>query len=84
MAFCATASFRAIVGDVPVMFVQAENDFDTSPSRILSEAMRAAGKPFGMKIFPPYGQRPKRGTANSAVHGASVWGRDVIEFLRRR
>lgn len=30
---------------VLVLFIQAENDFDTTPSRALSEEMRSAGKP---------------------------------------
>jgi dipeptidyl aminopeptidase/acylaminoacyl peptidase len=68
---------------VPVMFVQAENDFDTSPSRILSEAMRAKGKPAALRIFPPYGTTHQEGHGKFCVHGASVWGRDVVEFLRR-
>jgi dienelactone hydrolase len=69
---------------VPVMFVQAENDFDTSPSRILSEAMRAAGKAQELRIFAPYGQTPQEGHGKFCVHGASVWGPDVVRFLRRR
>jgi dienelactone hydrolase len=42
---------------VPVLFLQAENDYDTTPSRVLSEEMKAAGKPYGVHIFPPNASR---------------------------
>jgi dienelactone hydrolase len=69
---------------VPIFFVQAENDFNTAPSRILSEAMRAKKLPHRMRIYPPYGTTPAQGHGLFCMHGASVWGADVIDFLRRR
>lgn len=38
---------------VPVFFQQAENDYDTTPSRVLSDEMKKAGKPMRLHIFPP-------------------------------
>jgi len=37
----------------PIFFFQAENDYDLSPSRVLSAAMKDAGKEFELKIYPP-------------------------------
>lgn len=41
---------------VPIFFVQAENDYDLSPSKILSGAMKDAGKTHEVKIYPPRGR----------------------------
>ncbi len=40
----------------PIFFFQAENDYDLSPSRVLSAAMKDAGKEFDVKIYPPFGK----------------------------
>ena len=40
---------------VPIFFFQAENDFDLAPTHALSAAMKEAGKPFEVKIYPPFG-----------------------------
>src|SRR5215467_14625511 len=39
----------------PIFFFQAENDYDLSPSRMLSDAMKNAGKEFQLKIYPRLG-----------------------------
>jgi carboxymethylenebutenolidase len=75
---------RAVEGaKTPIMFVQAQNDFNTAPSEVLSEAMRAAGKPHELRIFPPFGQSHEEGHGKFCVHGPKVWGQAVIEFLRK-
>ena len=66
---------------VPVFFLQAENDFNTTPSRVLSAEMTAAGKPNRMKIFPPHGTTPMGGHAGFCTRGAQEWGPDVLTFL---
>ena len=38
---------------VPVLFVQAENDYDTAPSRELFAEMQKAGRPARLHVFPP-------------------------------
>src|SRR5215467_2531751 len=48
-----TASVRN--ARVPIFFFQAENDFDLSPSKVLSAAMKDARKPYELKIYPRYG-----------------------------
>ena len=64
----------------PIFFFQAENDFDLSPSRILSEEMRLAGKKYELKIYPAFGESAKSGHS-FAYAGASIWFNDVINFL---
>jgi carboxymethylenebutenolidase len=64
----------------PIFFFQAENDYDLSPSRTLSAAMKDAGKAAEVKIYPPYGTSAKDGHS-FAYLGSSVWGDDVFRFL---
>ncbi|HEX8525693.1 alpha/beta hydrolase family protein [Allosphingosinicella sp.] len=66
----------------PVLFVQAENDFDLAPSRTLHAAMRQAGKPAEIRLYPPFGATARDGHA-FAYRGVSVWARDVHAFLDR-
>ena len=52
---------------VPVFFLQAENDFDTTPSRVLDNEMRRAGRPSRMQIFPRAARPPWMATASVAA-----------------
>jgi carboxymethylenebutenolidase len=65
---------------VPVFFIQPENDFDLSPTRILSAVMKDAGKPFEVKIYPAFGKSAEEGHS-FAYRGASIWADDVFHFL---
>jgi carboxymethylenebutenolidase len=67
---------------VPVFFLQAENDFDTAPSRVLSEEMRRAGRPTRMKIFPAKGKTSMEGHSFCQGGPQPPWGSDVLAFLR--
>lgn len=67
---------------VPIFFFQAENDYDLSPSRTLSAAMKEAGKDYEMKIFPPFGNSVQDGHA-FGYFGGDVWGPDVFRFLNQ-
>jgi dipeptidyl aminopeptidase/acylaminoacyl peptidase len=64
----------------PIFFFQAENDHDLTPSRVLSAAMHDAGKPFEMKIYPPYGSSAEQGHT-LGYFGADIWSADVFRFL---
>lgn len=66
----------------PMLFFQAENDFDLAPSRTLAAALGSAGKVAELKIYPPYGGDHGLGH-NFAWLGADVWGPDVLSFLRQ-
>ena len=66
----------------PIFFFQAENDYDLSPSRVLSDTMRAAGKEFELEIFPPFGTSVQDGHT-FGYFGDSVWAADVFRFLNK-
>lgn len=64
----------------PILFFQAENDYDLSPSRVLSAAMKEAGKEFVMKIYPPFGDSVADGHT-FGYFGSAIWAADVFRFL---
>jgi carboxymethylenebutenolidase len=65
---------------MPVLFIQAENDYDLAPSRTLSAEMEKANKPHAIQIFPRFGK-----TAQDAhefcVHGGEIWAPRVFSYL---
>ena len=66
---------------VPILFIQAENDYDLTPSLVLAEAMENAGKPHKRVIFPPYGQTHQEGHGGFCFSATRVWGAEVLSFL---
>ena len=69
---------------VPILFIQAENDFDTTPSKVLSESMKEAGKPMQVHIYPPYGTSHRDGhgfCGASFKNDHPKWGDEVLTFL---
>jgi len=64
----------------PILFFQAANDADLSPTRVLSAAMREAGKPAKAIIYPAFGSSPKDGHA-FGWRGSEVWFPDALAFL---
>jgi dienelactone hydrolase len=64
----------------PIFFFQAQNDFDLSPSRVLSAAMKEAGKKYELKIFPAFGDSQMDGHT-FGYFGGAIWGEDVFWFL---
>lgn len=66
---------------VPVLFIQAENDYDTTPSRVLSDEMTKAGKPMRLRIFPPRGTTPQEGHGLCMGGENPPWGTEVLAFL---
>jgi dienelactone hydrolase len=64
----------------PIFFFQAENDYDLSPSRTLSAAMKDAGKQYQIKIYPPFGESKQDGHT-FGYFGSAVWAGDVFRFL---
>jgi carboxymethylenebutenolidase len=67
---------------MPVFFLQAENDHDLTPNRVLSEEVRKAGKPVEAKVYPPFGSGPREGHS-FCVRGTETWGPDVLKFIER-
>ena len=66
---------------VPVLFLQAENDYDTTPSRVLSEEMMAAGKRGRAHVYPPNGAGHQEGHAFCGGGESPPWGAEVLAFL---
>jgi len=66
---------------VPVFFLQAENDYDTTPSRVLSDEMKQAGHPMRLHIFPPNGTTAKDGHGFCVGGPRPAWGDEVLRFL---
>lgn len=67
---------------VPIFFLQPENDYDLSPSKVLSAAMKHAGKVFETKIYAGFGKSAQEGHS-FAYLGSSVWADDVFRFLEQ-
>ncbi len=66
---------------VPVLFLQAENDFDTTPSRALGEEMKKAGKTSSVQIFPANGVSAMEGHEFCTGGTHPPWGEAVLAFL---
>ena len=67
---------------VPMMFVQASNDYDLAPSRSLAAEMATAGLVHELRIFPAYGSTVEAGHS-FGYFGGSVWAPEVFAFLSR-
>lgn len=65
---------------LPILFVQAENDYDLTGSRTLVAEMERLGKPHKLLIFPPSGNTPVDGHA-FCTRGGNVWASEVFSFL---
>jgi carboxymethylenebutenolidase len=64
----------------PMFFFQAENDYDLSPGRTLSNEMKDAGKVSELKIYPAFGKSAADGHS-FAWSGSALWADDVFRFL---
>ncbi|HWX95060.1 MAG TPA: prolyl oligopeptidase family serine peptidase [Terriglobales bacterium] len=67
---------------VPVFFIQAEGDYDLTPSRTLAKEMEKAGKAAMIHIYPAVG-RTQQENHEFCVHGVEVWGPDVVSFVKK-
>jgi dienelactone hydrolase len=66
----------------PIFFFQAENDYNLTPTKVLSVEMNAAGKRAESKIYPKYGDSPQSGHS-FAYRGVDIWFPDVFAFFER-
>jgi carboxymethylenebutenolidase len=66
---------------IPVFFLQARNDYDLTPNRVLSEQVKTRGKPVESKVYPSYGFGAQEGH-RFCVRGANIWGPDVVKFIQ--
>lgn len=65
---------------IPVFFLQAENDYDLTPNRVLSEEVRKAGKSAESKTYPAFGSGAQEGH-DFCWQGTNIWGPDIIKFI---
>lgn len=66
---------------VPELIIQAENDFDLSPSKVAGAELERTGHGKAT-IYPAVGTRPIQGHT-FCVTGYDTWGPDVLDFLAR-
>lgn len=65
---------------VPILFLQAANDYSIAPGRALDAEMTRLEKPHRLKIYPPVGQTADEG--HGFIYSAvSMWEPDVFAFL---
>ena len=66
----------------PILFFQAENDFDVEPSRVLFAERKAAGKVAEIRLYPAFGDSAREGHS-FPYRGVAAWRDDVLSFLDR-
>jgi carboxymethylenebutenolidase len=71
----------AAAAKVPVLFVQAKNDFDTAPTRELCAEMQRKGRQCRTRIYPPYGSTAME-AHGLAYRAPEVWEEEVFRFLK--
>jgi pimeloyl-ACP methyl ester carboxylesterase len=67
---------------IPMLFVQAKNDYDLTPSFALGKELALQGYPDAVRIFPPFGDSNEDGH-NFGLAGIDIWAPEVFELLRR-
>ena len=65
---------------IPVFFLQAENDYDLTPNRVLSEEVRRTGQSLEIKTYPTFGSSAQEGHS-FCWRGMNIWGPDVLKFI---
>lgn len=66
----------------PILFIQAENDYDLTPSKALSQAARNTGKAVELKIYPPFGKSAQDGHS-FGYRGTAIWQQDALRFMEQ-
>ena len=67
---------------MPIMFVQAANDFSIRPTNEIAAALAGTQVPFEARIYPAFGHTRHEGHF-LAGRGPLVWGPDVRRFLEK-
>lgn len=65
----------------PIFLIQAQNDFDLAPSRVLSKEASKRHKDFQSKVYPAFGSSHHDGHWGFCTTATDVWGADVLAFL---
>jgi carboxymethylenebutenolidase len=66
---------------IPILFIQAENDYNLAPSLVLAKEMEKSGKPYKRVIFPPYGKTHEEGHGGFCFQAPNIWGAEALSFL---
>jgi dienelactone hydrolase len=68
----------------PLFLIQAKNDYSTGPSEVLGPLVKSRGGINRAKLYPAFGTTPAEGHGGFACSeaGITIWGPDVIEFLK--
>ena len=68
---------------VPLLVLQAENDYSTEPAKTLGADLAKSPLPGRAKLFPAFGDPSNHadGHGGFAIRGAAVWGPDVFPFI---
>ncbi len=64
---------RPASAQAPIFFFQAENDYSLAPTEVLGKAMREAGKPSVVKIYPRVWRLGGRTVTASRWRGGEFW-----------
>jgi hypothetical protein len=64
-----------------VFLIQAENDYNLAPSRVLSKEANKKKKDFQSKVYPAFGTNRHDGHWGFCSSATDVWGADVLAFL---
>lgn len=65
---------------VPILLIQANNDYDLSPTKTMVKELEKTNKPYKLLIFPKFGKTQADGHS-FCVRGEQVWGSEVFSFL---
>jgi carboxymethylenebutenolidase len=65
---------------MPVLFIQTENDYDLAPSRTLAAEMEKANKSHASQFFPHFG-KSAQDAHEFCVHGGEIWAPKVFSYL---
>ena len=74
---------RAVHGSaLPILILQAANDFNTDPSQVLGQVNTLTGRPPRIHVYPPFGKTPEEGHLGFCTQAGDIWGPEVFDFLR--
>ena len=66
---------------MPILFIQAENDYDLTPTAVLAKEMESLAKPYKRVIFPRYGNTREEGHGGFCFRATDIWGAEALSFL---
>ena len=73
---------RAVdLAKAPIFLLQAENDFNLAPSKVLTKEANKKKKDFQSKVYPPFGSSHHDGHWGFCSTATDIWGNDVLAFL---